>query len=369
MTKGIHSRPSRFGKMLRSIERPVVEARIALEGPVIRNAASLYGSTIITSFLGFLYWFVAARMVSAGAVGTASAVQAAAQLLAIFCVLGLSTLLISELAADRTHARTLMLTGATFVAIVAAATAGIVSVVAHTFSSTVGSGLSGTVGTIVFVLLSASTTMVMVLDDACIGLLRGDLQLRRNTVFAGSKLVLLPLLILAWATQSGTELVVAWLAGLIISLVTLAIALTKLTRGQSSRLDFRRLFAKRRLMAGHHWLNISNFCTSTCSTHPRSNNRQPRGERRIYGSGTGRRLCKHNSGSPGDCALCLEAWRRKRTCPRGQEDYEDLPDSLHRLRSILHFVLRSYPQRFRTQLHFSDHSPCHFGLKHVSGSD
>ncbi len=226
-------------------------------GPLVRNAASLYGSTIVTSFLGFFYWFIAARMVSARAVGTASAVQSAAQLLAIFCVVGLATLLISELSQDRTRARSLMLTAATLVGVLSAVTAGVVSLVVHSFASAVGSGLAGPVGTLVFILLSIFTTILVVLDDACIGLLRGDLQLRRNIVFAVSKLALLPILILAWSTRSGTELIVAWLAGLVISLATLTFKLAQLTRGQAFELDFRGLFRKRRLMVSHHWLNIS----------------------------------------------------------------------------------------------------------------
>jgi O-antigen/teichoic acid export membrane protein len=72
-----------------------------------------------------------------------------------------------------------------------------------------------------------------------------------------SKLALLPLLIWVWASQSGMELVIAWFAGLLISLVTLGIQLAKLTRGQSSHLDFQRIFEKRKLVMGHHWLNLS----------------------------------------------------------------------------------------------------------------
>ena len=72
-----------------------------------------------------------------------------------------------------------------------------------------------------------------------------------------SKLALLPLLIWAWSSQSGIELVVAWLAGLAISSMTLGLQLGKLTRGESSRLEFRRLLEKRHLMVGHHWLNLS----------------------------------------------------------------------------------------------------------------
>ena len=53
------------------------------------------------------------------------------------------------------------------------------------------------------------------------------------------------------------ELVVAWLGGLAISLATLGIQLAKLTKGQSSRLDLQRILDKRRLVMGHHWLNLS----------------------------------------------------------------------------------------------------------------
>jgi O-antigen/teichoic acid export membrane protein len=235
----------------------VAEVKGALEGPLIRNAAHLYGSTIVTSFLGFFYWFIAARLVPASAVGTASAVQSAAQFISVFCVFGLSTFVISELSVDKRQARSLILTAvisvsvATFVVAVAAA-------VGFQFgTSAISEGVAGAIGVLVFVLLSIFSTDLLVLDDACIGLLRGDLQLRRNVVFAVSKLALLPILIAVWASKSGVELVVAWTAGLALSMLLVVIELGKLTRGQSSRLDFRNLLLKRQLMFRHHWLNIS----------------------------------------------------------------------------------------------------------------
>jgi O-antigen/teichoic acid export membrane protein len=231
--------------------------RDALEGPIVRNAAALYGTTIITSILGFVYWFVAARLAPAQAVGTASAVQSAAQFLGIFCVIGLNTLLISELAADKSEARSLMLTAAAGVGVVAYIVSAGVGVGLATISPALRQGLNGPGGILIFAVLSALTTILVLLDDACIGLLRGDLQLRRNAVFAISKLAILPVLIWAWATQSGVELVVAWLIGLLISLATLALQLGKLTRGQSSRLDLGRIVEKRKLVMSHHWLNLS----------------------------------------------------------------------------------------------------------------
>jgi O-antigen/teichoic acid export membrane protein len=241
----------------RLLANPLAGIRESLEGPIVRNAAALYGTTIITSILGFVYWFVAARLAPAAAVGTASAIQSAAQFLGIFCVIGLNTLLISELAADKSEARSLMLTAAAGVGVVAYIISAGVGIGLASLSSTLREGLNGPGEILIFAVLSALTTVLVLLDDACIGLLRGDLQLRRNAVFAVSKLALLPLLIWVWASQSGMELVIAWFAGLLISLVTLAVQLAKLTRGQSSRFDFQRIFEKRKLVMGHHWLNLS----------------------------------------------------------------------------------------------------------------
>lgn len=253
-------RPSgrfRVPRVGRWLAKPIAEASAALKGPVVRNAASLYGTTIVTSALGFLYWFAAARMVPAQGVGIASAIQSAARLLSIFCVLGLNTLLISELSGDKKQARSLILTAAAGVGVFTLAVSGIVGIGLGRLSTSLRPGLSDPSGIIFFALLSVFTTVMLILDDSCIGLLRGDLQLRRNTIFAVSKLLLLPLLMMVWPNPQGTELEVAWLSGLIISFIFLARWLGQRTSGQSSRLDFRQLIAKRRLMLGHHSLNIS----------------------------------------------------------------------------------------------------------------
>lgn len=242
----------------RWLMKAVAEVRSLLDGPIVRNAIALYGSTIVTSLLGFFYWFVAARMVSASAVGTASAIQSTAQLLSIFCVLGISTLLISELAIDRTQARSLILTAAILVGVFSLLVSAIVGIGLGALSNALRPGLTNPLQILVFTCLGVLSTVVVVLDDACIGLLRGELQFKRNTVFAASKLLLLPVLIVVWpSNRSGTELVVAWLVGLVISVLAVGMGLRSLTRGQRTHLDFERLVAKRRLIVGHHSLNLS----------------------------------------------------------------------------------------------------------------
>src|SRR3984957_6871661 len=120
---------------------PVYEVKTPPEGPIVRNAAALYGATIITSLLGFIYWFVAARLVPAQALGIASAVQSAAQFLAYFCVIGLNTLVISELSADKQHARSLILTAAAAVGIVSLIFSAVVAVGLQSLSSAIREGV------------------------------------------------------------------------------------------------------------------------------------------------------------------------------------------------------------------------------------
>lgn len=224
---------------------------------ILQNTASLYGTTIITSLLGFFYWFIAAKILSASSVGIAVAVQAASQLVALLCMIGLGTLTIGELAKGHSKARSLILTvsaaGGAF-ALIGAILAGLAL---ETFSSSLRPGLEGPIRLVVFCLLCSLTTVTLIIDDSCIGLLRGDLQLKRNAIFAATKLLILPALVFTWDAHSGLQLLAAWLVGLILSLLIVIKFLGTATKGQSSHFDFADLFSKRRLITHHHWLNMS----------------------------------------------------------------------------------------------------------------
>jgi O-antigen/teichoic acid export membrane protein len=231
--------------------------RMTLSGPVVANAMHLYAATIVTSLLGFFYWLMAAHLASPQAVGVASAVQSAALFMSVFAVFGLSTLVLSELALDRTLTRSLLLTGGLSAATAAAVAATGVALLLRVLSPELRPGLASPIDIVIFALLSALTTLLVIVDDACIGLLRGELQLRRNSIFALSKLLILPAFILFWPAKSGVEMVAAWVAGMVISLVTVLIELSSITQGQHWRFDFAHLFRRRQLMFGHYWLNLS----------------------------------------------------------------------------------------------------------------
>lgn len=228
-----------------------------MASPVIRGAAYLYGSTITTSLLGFVFWLVAARLLDPAAVGRGSAAQSAAQLVATVGILGLGTLTIAELSVDRHKVRQLV--SATCIV---AATASIIgalgtgAALGHT-SRHLAPVLAGWLPLSLFALLAGTTAAGLVVDDACIGLLRGEIQLVRNGVFAAVKLALLPLAITMWDFGNGRQIVVVWLAATTLSLALTFRLIGRVPETGSWRPDFGNLVAKRGLIWSHHLLNVA----------------------------------------------------------------------------------------------------------------
>src|SRR5947207_15239006 len=68
---------------------------------ILLNAGSLVGTTAVTSLLGFVYWWLAARAFPPAIVGFASAAISAMTLLGTFALWGRGTLLLGELPQQR----------------------------------------------------------------------------------------------------------------------------------------------------------------------------------------------------------------------------------------------------------------------------
>ena len=228
-----------------------------VSGPLIWNAAWLYSTTIVTSGLGYGYWFFAARLAPISSVGISSAAVSASQLISLVCVLGLSTLIISELSADKERARSLMLTTCVIVAAASLVISVSAALALRLTSTDLTPAFTGFAGPIIFILMSLCTTVLVVLDNASIGLLRGDLQFKRNTIFSLVKLLLLPVFIAAGISKSAVPLEAAWLGGLVLSGGALVKWLWKATSGPSAPLQLAYFRARRRLMYGHYLLNLS----------------------------------------------------------------------------------------------------------------
>jgi len=198
------------------------------------NAGSLISTTAVTAVLGFAYWWVAARWFSLEAVGLGSATISAMLLLGTISTLGLGTLLIGKL--PRQPGKEGPLISASL--IVAGGAGGCAGIVFALVAPFVANDFQVLRASVVDVLLFAAgvslTTIALVLDYALIGLLRGGLQLWRNTFFAVAKLVAL-FAVSFWLSQKvGLTIYTTWLVGNAISLALLGMFVA-LKRGWSPR--------------------------------------------------------------------------------------------------------------------------------------
>jgi O-antigen/teichoic acid export membrane protein len=109
----------------------------------------------------------------------------------------------------------------------------------------------------IYILLGSLTTAAIVLDDGCVGLLRGNLQLKRNFTFSLIKLLALPVFAVTFVGRTSTAIILAWLLGVAVSFVTLLPSLRSATANEPLRFDFNYLVSRRRLLVSHHWLNVS----------------------------------------------------------------------------------------------------------------
>jgi len=186
------------------------------------NAGSLVGTTAVTSVLGFAYWWLAARQFPLEAIGIASASISAMTLLGYLCMLGLGTLLITELPRQPGQAGSLISTALIVVGGVGGCI-GILFVLVAPYLSADFRILRVSIADIVIFAVGVSLTAItLVLDQALIGLLRGELQLWRNTLFAVAKLVALFVVGLWLSHASGITIYATWAVGTALSLAAVS---------------------------------------------------------------------------------------------------------------------------------------------------
>lgn len=235
---------------------------------IVVNAASLLGTAVITSGLGYLFWLLAARQFSVEAVGLAGGLISAMMLLANVGVLGLGTLLVSEIPRQREHPGSLI-SSATVAAAGASAALGLVFALLAGSLSDEFAFLAQDPGTsLAFSFGVAVMAATMILDQASVGLLRGDLQLIRNTGFGLMKLVFLA--VLAWLRVATTAMGIygTWAVGGIASVIVPAVMVWSSGRGRLTLAALRPRFEVLRRLGwtagGHHALNLSLLAPGLC---------------------------------------------------------------------------------------------------------
>jgi O-antigen/teichoic acid export membrane protein len=189
---------------------------------ILFNAGSMVGATAITSLLGFVYWWLAARSFQPEAVGLASAAISAMTLLGSVAIVGLGTLLLGELPLQRGRAASLV----SAALLTVGAIGGLLGLAFAVIAPRLSTGfrpIGADIGSIVLFALGVSfTAITLVLDDALIGLFRGGLQLWRNALFAVTKLGMLLAVSLWIARVTGLTIYATWAIGNACSLAALA---------------------------------------------------------------------------------------------------------------------------------------------------
>jgi O-antigen/teichoic acid export membrane protein len=244
-------------------ERPV--DRLASEAPeprqsisvrtLLHNASSLVGTTVITSGLGAVFWWLAARSFDPNAIGVASAAVSAMTFLATVSLMGMGTMLIGELPKKSpSEAATLITTAMSFAGLLALILGAIFALGASAVSGQL-TALSGTVWAVVlFSVGSAVTAGSLVFDQALIGLFRGEVQFMRNTAFAVIKLLILAAGAAVVSSSSSMTILATWVLATVISLLGVALYARRQVR---LRPRVGALQGKGRLALAHHGFNLA----------------------------------------------------------------------------------------------------------------
>ncbi len=224
---------------------------------LLTNVMWLVGTTVVTSGLGAIFWVTAARTFPVASVGLGSAAISAMTLLSQLGIIGFGTLLIGELPRRRENRTSLIATAAVIVGPVTGLLGLLFSLVAPHFFTNLGA-LGDSVGSAALFTAGVSIAGVaLLLDHAVVGLLRGDLQFRRNLILSTSKLGALWLSVLLTANTTGMGIYATWVFGNIASLVYLgAVALQ---RGHPLATYYPRLSLMdglKRSTLWHHALNL-----------------------------------------------------------------------------------------------------------------
>lgn len=223
---------------------------------ILRNVATLVGTTGVTALLGLAFWAVAAHLFSQEAIGYAAATTSAITLLGEIGMFGLGTLLNAEL--PRQRARASLVSASMLTAGVASLLIGLAFVLAAPHVSVTLKNSSGTlIGGLIFTAGVILTATTFVFDAATIGLLRGGLQLTRNFGFAAAKLVMLPVAAYVIGDQFGTAIALAWVAGTAASVIPVAAWLWWRGSHIFARPDWHVLRSMGRAVAAHNWFNIA----------------------------------------------------------------------------------------------------------------
>lgn len=194
---------------------------------LLRNAAALVSTSVVTAGLGFIYWTVAARMYDVADFGESTTAISAMSLIAPFTVLGFGTALISRLPTMQSGRAQLVSTAVVVCALVSC----LVSLACALLLPASYMGLPD-IGesiwpTSLFVGGVVVHSVGLLLDNALLSATGGGIQLRRNIIFASVKLGLLVIFALTLNRYGSLSIYASWFLAGLLSILVVGIKLVR----------------------------------------------------------------------------------------------------------------------------------------------
>jgi O-antigen/teichoic acid export membrane protein len=221
----------------------------------VKNSTALAAGTLGAAALGFVYWWLAARLCTPADVGSASAFLSLMGLVGLLGEAGLGTLLAGEIMRHpgREHALTV---AAGCTALVISGAAGTIALfVSRASSHSFGGGSFHDVSSILFILGCCFTGLSLVIDQALLGMLQGVLRMLRQFLFSGCKLVLLAVVTARFSNE--TAILLSWVAAQLVSLLLTAVLARRAGRPAIEAPDFQLLGTLKVKVIDHYLLDVS----------------------------------------------------------------------------------------------------------------
>lgn len=223
---------------------------------MVMNAGSLIGTTLVTSGLGFVYWWAAARLFPPDMIGFSAAAISAMTLLGTVGMVGLGTLLMRELPRRMGDAGGLVMTALLTAAGVSSALGVLFAVFAPRLSPEFVPLSASPFSMTLFVAGVMLTSVTLVLDQVLLGVLRGGTQLMRNTLFALAKLILL--VVAGFTLATSMTIYATWVLGILLSLGLIGfVVLREQIPLHQFRPNWALMRGLRKAALSHHALNLA----------------------------------------------------------------------------------------------------------------
>jgi O-antigen/teichoic acid export membrane protein len=235
-----------------------INERFGMHSELLSNAGAIAIGTIGASFLGFVYWWVAARHFTPEAVGLAAAAISLMTLIGMIGELGLGTLLMGEVLINRRDAPGLVAASLITALLLSLALGAAFILLAPLIVSNFEVEFPTFDDEVLFIAGCAIMSFAMVLDQALIGWLKAIQQMSRNMLFAVLKLAMLVTVAIGGLVAVSIQevaIVATWVFGQLAA--TLIFAAWLVTRGQSvwHKPEFGQLQSRIGKVLSHHFLN------------------------------------------------------------------------------------------------------------------